>query len=161
MCSSDLAERLATPRPAPASTWSRQTQVETERTARVETGTIARSEPVPAKSAVAHAKVEPVRAKVEPAKTEATAVASKAGGHLRIQIAAVRTQAEAKALAAKVKREHAGALASREPEIDQTVMGNMGAFYRVLLGPFASTQETASLCAKLKGTGLDCLVMAQ
>src|SRR5262249_56954931 len=56
------AERPATPRPAPASTWSRQTQVEAERTARVETGTIARSEPVPAKSAVAHANAEAARA---------------------------------------------------------------------------------------------------
>ncbi|MFZ0847790.1 MAG: SPOR domain-containing protein, partial [Hyphomicrobiaceae bacterium] len=81
--------------------------------------------------------------------------------HTRIQIAAVRTQVEAKALAAKVMREHATILAAHAPQIDQTVMGNMGSFYRVLLGPFASAQETQSVCAKLKGSGLDCLVMAQ
>jgi len=62
---------------------------------------------------------------------------------------------------ARVVREHAAVLAAREPRIDQTVMGNMGSFYRVLIGPFASAQETQNLCAKLKGSGLDCLVTAQ
>ena len=51
-------------------------------------------------------------------------------------------------------REHAATLAAREPQIDQTVMGNMGSFYRVLIGPFASAQETQAVCAKLKGSGL-------
>ena len=73
----------------------------------------------------------------------------------------MRTQAEAKALAAKVMREHAAMLAAHEAQIDQTVMGNMGSFYRVLIGPFASAQETQGVCAKLKGAGLDCLVTAQ
>jgi tetratricopeptide (TPR) repeat protein len=141
------AERSTAARRAPASGWSRQTQVEGARSARaesarVETGAIAaKSEPVRTEAAVP----EPV----------------KSSRHVRIQIGAVRTQAEAKALAAKVKREHPATLAAREPQIDQTVMGNMGSFYRVLLGPFASAQETQGVCAKLKGTGLDCLVMAQ
>ena len=51
----------------------------------------------------------------------------------------VRTEHEAQALAAKVKREHAAALAAREPEIDQAVVGNMGSFYRVRVGPFATS----------------------
>ena len=82
-------------------------------------------------------------------------------GRFRIQLGMVRTQDEAQSLAAKVKREHGPALASREPEVDQAVVGNMGSFYRVRVGPFATQQEGQAACAKLKGSGLDCLVVTQ
>jgi hypothetical protein len=82
-------------------------------------------------------------------------------GRYRIQVGIVRTQAEADALAARVKREHGSLLTARETEIDQAVVGNMGSFYRVRVGPFASQQETNVICAQLKGTGLDCLVVTQ
>jgi cell division septation protein DedD len=75
-----------------------------------------------------------------------------------VQLAAVRTEAEARALAAKAKRE--ATLASRQAAIDQAVLGNMGAFYRVRFGPFASAQETEAVCAKLQSSGLDCLPVA-
>src|SRR5262245_26109949 len=150
------AER-SPPRRAQSSAWSRQTQVEGEKSPRLETGAIvSKSEPPKKQAALAEpSKSEP------PKKPAALAEPSKSGGHFRIQIAAVRTQAEAKALAARVLREHAAGPTAREPQIEQTVMGNMGSFYRVLLGPFASAQETQNLCAKLKGSGLDCLVTAQ
>jgi len=136
------AERAPPARRTPANGWARQTQVEGERSQRVETGAIPSKEEPPRRQA-------------------ALPEAGKTGGHVRIQIAALRTQAEAKALAAKVMREHAATLAQHEAQIDQTVMGNMGSFYRVLIGPFASAQETQGVCAKLKGAGLDCLVTAQ
>jgi tetratricopeptide (TPR) repeat protein len=156
------AERPTAARRASASGWSRQAQVEGERSARVESARVesARVE----NTRVENTRVETgaIAAKSEPVKKEAALPEpAKTGRHMRIQIAAVRTQAEAKVLAAKVMREHATTLAAHEPQIDQTVMGNMGSFYRVLLGPFASAQETQSVCAKLKGSGLDCLVMAQ
>jgi hypothetical protein len=138
-------------RRAQASGWARQTQVEAERSPpRIETGAIASKEEPPRRQV----------ALAEPAK-EAAKEAGKKGGHLHIQIAAVRTQAEAQALATRVVREHAATLAAHAPQIDQTVMGNMGSFYRVLIGPFASAQETQGVCAKLKGAGFDCLVTAQ
>ena len=86
---------------------------------------------------------------------------AKPEGRFRIQVGMVRTQDEAQALADKIKREHATALAAREPEIDQAVVGNMGSFYRVRVGPFATQQDGHATCAKLKGSGLDCLVVAQ
>jgi len=86
--------------------------------------------------------------------------AATAVGKYRVQLATVRTQQEAVALAAKAKRS-LGALAAHEPEIDQTVLGNMGSFYRVLVGPFATVQETQAVCAKAKGTGFDCLTVTQ
>jgi tetratricopeptide (TPR) repeat protein len=142
------AERAAPPRRAQTSAWSPQTQVEPERSPRLETAAI------PAKSDAAP--------KADTGKRQAAlSEAPRSGTHLRIQIGALRTEAEAKALAARVMREHAVALAAHAPQIDQTVMGNMGSFYRVLIGPFANAQETQNLCAKLKGSGIDCLVTAQ
>jgi hypothetical protein len=86
---------------------------------------------------------------------------AKPEGRFRIQVGMVRTPDEAQVLAGKVRREHAAALADREPEIDQAVVGNMGSFYRVRVGPFATQQDGQAACAKLKGSGLDCLVVVQ
>jgi hypothetical protein len=85
---------------------------------------------------------------------------AKAEGRFRIQIGMVRTEAEAAALSARLKREHPEALAQREAAIDEAVVGNMGSFYRVRVGPFASAQDGQAACAKLKGSGFDCLVIA-
>jgi cell division septation protein DedD len=93
-----------------------------------------------------------VAASVAPAKPE---------GRFRVQVGMVRTEAEAQAIAAKVRREHATALAAREPQIDQAVVGNMGSFYRVRVGPFATQQDGQAACGKLKSSGLDCLVVGQ
>jgi hypothetical protein len=96
-----------------------------------------------------------------PASVVTSAVPAKPEGRFRIQVGMVRSQDEAQALAAKVKREHGAVFADREPEIDQAVVGNMGSFYRVRVGPFATQQDGQGACAKLKGAGLDCLVVAQ
>jgi hypothetical protein len=102
-----------------------------------------------------------VNAETVPAEVRAPSVPpARAEGKYRIQLAIVRTQQEAAALAAKAKRALAGALA-REPEIDQAVLGNMGSFFRVRVGPFATVQETQAVCAKVKGTGFDCLTVTQ
>ena len=87
------------------------------------------------------------------------AAAAKPEGRFRIQIGMMRTEAEAQALSTRVKREHPDALGAREAEIDEAVVGNMGSFYRVRVGPFASAQEGQAACAKLKGAGIDCLLV--
>ena len=90
---------------------------------------------------------------------EPAPAAARFEGKFRIQLAIVRTEGEARALAVKAKRELAGALAAREPEIDQAVLGNMGSFYRVRAGPYATMQETQAVCARIKGTGFDCMAV--
>jgi hypothetical protein len=82
-------------------------------------------------------------------------------GRFSVQVAMVRSQNEAATLAAKIKRNYAAAFPSREPEIDETVVGNMGTFYRVRVGPFATQNEGQQACAKLKGSGLDCMVVTE
>jgi hypothetical protein len=104
-----------------------------------------------------------------PAQIETSAIAAKPEarpearpeGRFRVQLAIVRSQEEAQAVATKVKREHAQVLAAWEPQIDQAVIGNMGAFFRVRVGPFATPSEGQAVCAKLKGSGLDCLLVTQ
>jgi hypothetical protein len=102
-----------------------------------------------------------VRGGSPPASTPVAAAAPQPEGKYRIQIAMVRTQAEALALAARVKQEHAAMLGAREPQIDEAVVGNMGSFYRVRIGPFASAHEGQAACTRLKGPGIDCLVVTQ
>jgi cell division septation protein DedD len=95
-------------------------------------------------------------------RTETAAITpARPEGRFSVQVAMVRSQDEAKALAAKVKRDYAAVFASRETDIDQTVVGNMGTFYRVKVGPFATQNEGQAACARLKGSGLDCMVVTQ
>jgi hypothetical protein len=86
---------------------------------------------------------------------------ARADGRYLVQLAAVRTEAEAQAMAARAKREQAALLGSREVRIDRVVVGNMGAFYRARLGPFASSDETEMVCVRLQGTGIDCMTVSQ
>jgi SPOR domain len=94
-----------------------------------------------------------------PAAKEKDAPSAQAAGGFRVQLTPVRTKAEALALAAKAKRQHAAVLG--EPQIEQTVVGNMGSFYRVRFGPFANAQQSQAVCAKLKGSGFDCVPIAR
>jgi tetratricopeptide (TPR) repeat protein len=81
-----------------------------------------------------------------------------ANGHFRVQVAAVRSRDEADAVVARLKNEMSGKLAAAEPSVDEAVFGNMGTFYRVRLGPYASAQEAGRVCAGLKAGGFDCLM---
>jgi cell division septation protein DedD len=105
--------------------------------------------------------VTPAAAPAPPPAAAPAPAAAKPAGKYRLQLATVRTEQEAQAVATKLQREHAAALAAREPEIDQAVLGNMGSFYRVRIGPYATLQETQAVCAKLKGSGLDCMAVTQ
>jgi SPOR domain len=85
--------------------------------------------------------------------------ANRAKGQYLVQLAAARTEEEAEALATKAKRAHAAELGTRGQSIDRVVLGNMGTFYLVSFGPFASAKETRAVCARLQGSGIDCLPM--
>ncbi|MFN3744215.1 MAG: SPOR domain-containing protein [Hyphomicrobiaceae bacterium] len=80
-------------------------------------------------------------------------------GAYRLQIATVRSRKEADAVAARVRKEHANAISGRRLEVDETVFGGMGTFYRVRLGPYADVKEPKLLCEELRPKGYDCLVV--
>lgn len=80
-------------------------------------------------------------------------------GKYKIHIAAVRTRAEADALAQKLVAEHGALFANHAPMVDETVIGSMGTFYRVRIPGYASQEEPRGLCGKLRNSGFDCLVV--
>ncbi len=86
---------------------------------------------------------------------------SSPSGKYRLQVAAVRSRSEAEALAGLLVGRHAEQLGGRKPEVDEFVIGSMGTFYRVRLGPYANAGEPETLCNALRSDGFDCLVVTQ
>ena len=68
---------------------------------------------------------------------------------------------EADRLAQTVMTNHGSELGGAAAEVDETVIGNMGTFYRVRLGPYANATEPRKLCTSLKPQGYDCQVGTQ
>ena len=80
-------------------------------------------------------------------------------GKYKVHIAAVRSRAEAEALAQKLAAQHGAALKSRTPAVDEAVIGSMGTFYRVRVGSYANAEEPRGVCNTLRTSGFDCLVV--
>jgi tetratricopeptide (TPR) repeat protein len=95
------------------------------------------------------------------AKSEKAIAAREPSGKFRLQVAAVRSRGEADALAASLVAKHGGELGARQPEVTEAVLGNMGTFYRVRVGPYADAKEPQQLCGGLRSSGFDCLVVIQ
>jgi len=84
---------------------------------------------------------------------------AKTSGKYKVHIAALRSRAEAEALAQKLVANHGADLGDHAPTVDEAVIGSMGTFYRVRVGGYASQDEPRGLCNKLRTSGLDCLVV--
>ena len=93
--------------------------------------------------------------------TEKAAASREPSGKFRLQVAAVRSRSEADALAASLVEKHGSELGPRRPEVDEAVLGNMGTFYRVRVGPYADAKEPQQLCSGLRSSGFDCLVVTR
>ena len=89
----------------------------------------------------------------------APAPAMTPGGKFKIHIAAVRSKAEAEALAQKLSSQNGATLKSRSPVVDEAVIGSMGTFYRVRVGSYATAEEPRGVCNTLRASGFDCLVV--
>lgn len=89
------------------------------------------------------------------------AAAAPPRGKYRLQVAAVRSRDEADRLAQRLAQTHGARLGGRTTEVDEAVIGNMGTFYRVRIGPYADGREPDQLCSVLRPDGFDCLVVTQ
>ena len=94
----------------------------------------------------------------QPSKPKVTTAPS---GKYRLQVAAVRSRSEADAVAARLMQKYGGKLGQRRPVVDEAVIGSMGTFYRVRVGPYANAKEPQQLCGTLRTSGFDCLVVTQ
>lgn len=101
--------------------------------------------------------------KPAPVTTDAAPVAQSVPtkGKYKLQLAAVRSRAKAEEAVQRFMSNHAALAGGRTPVIDEAVFGNMGTFYRVNLGPYASAAETEKLCGSVRASGFDCLVVTQ
>lgn len=144
--SSESTTTASTGPAAATSSWSEATTVAVG-SARAASG--ASKAPDAGSSVVAVPKIAASPAKAQPK------------GKFRLQVAAVRTRAEAEALAKKLKDGHAEAIGARETAIEQSVIGAMGTFYRVRVGPYADASEPRQLCSRIKSDGFDCLVVTK
>lgn len=93
-----------------------------------------------------------------PSTTASTGESAAAGQF--VQVAAVRSRAEAQAVATRLSTMGATS-GARDATIDEAVMGNMGTLYRVRLGPFASSNDLKRICPQLRNAGLDCMVVSR
>lgn len=118
----------------------------------------------PASAAPAHAHELPWGATASPSPPGAAPVAvasTGAAGKYKLQVAAVRSREEAERLAQTLHGYQPVRDGTVSPEIDEAVIGSMGTFYRVRLGPYADAKEPGQLCKTLRPQGFDCLVVTQ
>ena len=79
-------------------------------------------------------------------------------GAYRIQLAAVRDEADARRAWDLFLVDLGPVLKNVQPFIERADTAN-GVFYRVQIGPFASLQEAESLCDQLKQRNASCFVI--
>jgi SPOR domain len=104
-------------------------------------------------------KIAAVQAAAPAATAPVQAAAVQPKGKYKIHIAAVRSRAEAEALAQKLAAQNGAALKNRAPVVDEAVIGSMGTFYRVRVGSYATADEPRGVCNTLRTSGFDCLVV--
>jgi cell division septation protein DedD len=83
-----------------------------------------------------------------------------AGSHL-VQIGAFRSEAEADGQWSKMQGKLGSYLEGKSEDIERADLGDKGIFYRLRIGPFASSDEAKSYCSGLKERGTDCLIKAK
>lgn len=126
---------------AAVSAWSNTTAVTPQRTASV-------SPP---------AATRPVAASAP----QVTKAAAGAAGGYKLQVAVVRSRDEADRIIETLLIKHAPKIGQRVTRIDETVLGNMGTFYRVNVEAYADAAEPERLCGALRADGYDCLVVTR
>ncbi|MEL6212489.1 MAG: SPOR domain-containing protein [Pseudomonadota bacterium] len=83
-----------------------------------------------------------------------------AGSHL-VQVAAFRSEEEADAFWRGMSGKLGGYLDGKAKNIEVADLGDRGIYYRLRIGPFASSGDASSYCAGLKERGQDCIPRAK
>jgi len=82
-----------------------------------------------------------------------------AAGPLRIQIAATKDEASARAEFARLQKAHADLLGNLSATVVKADLGDKGVFYRIQAGPIADKAQADKLCSQLKPLGIGCIVV--
>lgn len=118
-----------------------------------ETETAAEDEPVDL-AAVAEEESE-----AKAGEAPAADVAQPTGGAWLVQLAALRSEEEARATWSRVQGSTGGMLSGLSPDIQRADLGEKGVYYRLRVPGFATKGAADSFCAQLKAQGQDCLIV--
>lgn len=115
----------------------------------------AAAQPAAAQPAAPQPAAEQVAAKpaAKPAVTEPAA-----GGKVKVQLAAVKTEAAAKTEWAKLQRAHPAQLGQLSLSVQKVDKGAEGVFYRIQAGPLADKAAAKALCAELAKQKQACIL---
>lgn len=78
---------------------------------------------------------------------------------IRIQLASVRSEADAQREWDRMRRQHSDVLGGLTPAFPSADLGERGVFWRVQAGGFADLAAAQEACASLRGRGLGCNVV--
>ncbi len=109
--------------------------------------------PPPAPARVRTALARPT----ESNETAASEPAASGGGYA-VQVTSQRSEADAQAEFRSLRAKFPTQLGSREPIVRRADLGAKGVYYRALVGPYASMDQAAAMCASLKAAGGTCIV---
>ena len=138
--------------------WDQPTEVKSAPAARSPAARVG-APPVPAQTALVQAAATTQAVPTASVKSRsAGGPVPPAVGQFQIQVASTRSAEEARGLATRVQNQFARELGGRAPMVEQSTVGTSSPLYRVSVGPFASVRDTETLCARLKGDGLDCRI---
>ena len=79
-------------------------------------------------------------------------------GSFVVQVAASRSEQDARNTAASITQRYSGQLSGYAPQVERADLGDRGIYYRVGVGPMNSQAAANTLCSQLKSAGLDCFV---
>ena len=89
---------------------------------------------------------------------EATTQNAAVADNFRIQLAALKSEAEAKKAWDRMLAKHSDVLGPLTVHIVRTDLASQGIYYRVQAGPFADKASAKAICDQLKTKGQQCLV---
>ncbi len=112
----------------------------------------------PDASAPAAAATVPSTGTTTTADAGSAATAGSVADNYRIQLAAVKSQADADKAWKRILAKHGDVLGSLTVHIVRADLGTQGVYYRVQAGPFADKASAQSVCEQLKSSGQQCLV---
>lgn len=92
-----------------------------------------------------------------PAAATTSGATAPAGAYV-VQIASVRSEAEAQATWRSMQSKYSGLLANQPFGVKRADLGDRGVYYRAQVGSFGSRDEAVSLCEALRAQGGDCMV---
>jgi hypothetical protein len=81
-----------------------------------------------------------------------------AAGNYRVQLAALKTEADAKTAWKRLAAKYPDILGPLAMHLEKVDLGTKGIYYRVQAGPFTDKNAARDICTKLKPKGQPCLV---